>query len=338
MRILAAHPGPHFSVHDVYVGWSEALRELGCHVLDFNLGDRLRFYDSALLESEDAQVHKALSSEQAHELAVNGIYSALYKTKPDVLLAVSGFFYTPALLELARSYGTKVVLLHTESPYEDGRQVALAQHADVNLINDPTNLDDFPDNTVYVPHSYRPSLHKPGLGNPELKCDLAFVGTGYPSRVGFLEAMDLDGLDVLLAGNWKQVDDDSPIRGFVAHNPEECLDNEQAVEVYRSAKVGLNLYRREAEAEHLAHGWAMGPREVEMAACGLFFLRDSRPESDQVLGMLPTIADPGDASEKLRWWLAHEDERLEIAARAREAIADRTFVNRAAELLRLLDN
>jgi hypothetical protein len=71
MRILAAHPGPNFSVHDVYVGWVEALRQLGVHVLDFNLADRLTFYDSVLLE-KGGEVRKAMSPEQATNLAVAG--------------------------------------------------------------------------------------------------------------------------------------------------------------------------------------------------------------------------------------------------------------------------
>lgn len=327
-----------FSVHDVYVGWVEALRQLGVHVLEFDLSTRLTFYDSALLE-RDGEVRKALSPEAATRVAVGGIYSALYQAHADVLLAVSGFFYDGLLLEKVRAHGTKVVLLHTESPYEDGRQLDIAQHADLNLINDPTNLEQFcavaP--TRYVPHSYRPRIHCPGPADSELAADLAFVGTGYPSRIEFLEQMNLTGLDVLLAGNWQGLAEDSPLRRHVAHEPAECLDNVRAVDIYRSAACGLNLYRREAEAEHLAAGWAMGPREVELAACGTFFLRDSRPEGDEVLSMLPTITDPGDASEKLRYWLARPAERQELAAKARVAVADRTFTARAADLLRWLE-
>lgn len=337
MKVLVGAPGPHFSVHDVYVGWCEGLSEYA-DVITYNLGDRLTFYDSALIE-EDGSVKKALPSEKACELAVNGLYATLYKTKPDVLLAVSGFFYSAELLDLARSYGTKVVLLHTESPYEDARQLKLAPHADLNILNDPTNIETFREHapTVYIPHAYRPSTHHPGEPNPDMKADFAFVGTGYPSRIEWLEAMDLSGLDVLLAGNWQRLTEDSPLLPFVAHEADECLDNEQTAEVYRSAKVGLNLYRKEAEHPDLVEGWAMGPREVEMAACGMFFLRDSRPESDAVLPMLPSFTDSGEASELLRWYLDHEEARHKLAAQAREAVADRSFEKHAAELLRLLD-
>lgn len=322
-------------MHDVYVGWVEALRELGQQVVEFNLDERLTFYGAVLLE-RDGEVGKALDAEGAHRLAVNGLLSDLYRVQPDVLLVVSGFFIPRSVYELARRNGTKVVLIHTESPYEDERQAAVAEWVDLNLVNDPTNLSKFPAGTRYVPHAYRPTLHKPGPSVPELVCDLGFVGTGFPSRVEFFEAMNLTGLDVLLAGNWQSLPDGSPLRPFVANDDEECLDNAQTVEVYRSARCGINLYRREAQENDSADGWAMGPREVEMAAAGLFFLRDPRPEGDEVLHMLPTFASPEEAGELLRWYLAREDERVELARKARSAIAGRTFKNHAAELLSLL--
>lgn len=339
MRILAGHPGPNFSVHDCYIGWVEAFRGFGHQVAEFNLSERLTFYDATLLEVGQNQFRKALTAEQAQNLAVNGLYAALYKTRPDVLFLVSAFFYPHELLDLARAYGTRVVVLHTESPYEDGRQLQVAEHANLNLLNDPTNLAAFERvaPTVYTPHSYRPNVHTPGPALTEYRSEFAFVGTGYQSRIQFLEAMDLDGVDVLLGGNWAQLADDSPLRKFVPHNIDECLDNTQTVDVYRSTQVGLNLYRREAEAAHLAAGYAMGPREVEMAATGTFFLRDPRPEGDDVLSMLPTFTTPEDAAEQVRWWLANPDSRRAMAGKAREAIADRTFTHQAARVLRLLD-
>lgn len=304
-------------------------------VAEFNLDERLTFYASARFGD------RALEGPQVQELAVNGLCAALYKVRPDALFVVSGFFVPPGLLDLARrAYGTRVVILHTESPYEDGRQLKLAAHADLNLVNDPTNLDRFravaP--TWYMPHAYRPTIHHPGPPSEALVCDLGFVGTGYPSRIEFFEAMDLDGLDVVLGGNWQALADDSPLRKYVGHDLAACLDNAEAADLYRSARVGINLYRREAERPELAVGWAMGPREVEMAACGAFFLRDPRGEGDELLPMLPTVTGPAEASRALRWWLAHDDARQAAADLARKAVAGRTFAGHAKQLLSMLDN
>ncbi len=331
MRWVVAQPGASFSVHDVYAGWVEALRGLGEHVVEFNLDERFSFYGSAEVAG------KKLTAEQANDLALNGIYATLYKLRPDVLMVVSGFFIPPDVYRMARSYGTKIVVVHTEQPYELQRELRLAELADINLINDPTHLTQFPAGTRYVPHAYRPSVHLPGPAVPAMESELAFVGTGYPSRIAFLEAMDLDGVDVLLAGNWAPLSDESPLWKYLATDAEDCLDNEQTVDVYRSAQVGLNLYRREAETPSQSVGWAMGPREVEMAACGLFFLRDPRPEGDELLPMLPTFYSPAEASEQLRWWLAHPVERERAASEARLAVADRTFHKHAVDLLRLIE-
>lgn len=340
MRWVVAQPGPAFSVADVYAGWVEALLELGERVVEFNLDERITFYSSVFRHLGDNMFRPALTAEQAYDLAANGLYSTLYQTRPDVLLVVSGFFLTPRMLDRVRRSGTRIVIAHTECPYEDDRQLKLAPYADLNLLNDPVSLDRFAAVApgMYVPQCYRPSLHHPGPAKPELECDLGFVGTGYPSRVAFLEAMDLSGLDVLLAGNWQDLTDDSPLRPFLAHGAEDCLDNASTVEVYRSARVGLNLYRREAQRADLVEGVAMGPREVEMAACGLFFLRDPRPEGDDVLSMLPTFTSPQEAAEQLRWYLAHPDERASLAEKAREAVADRTFDHQARRVLGLLDS
>lgn len=341
MRIVIVHPGPNFSVHDVFVGWAEALRNLGQHVIPYNLDDRLAFYDHAYFNVAEGKFRKAVPADTAVELAVNGLYSTLYKTHPDVLLVVSAFLVPTELLALARHYGTQVAVLHTESPYEDGRQLDIAAHAHLNLLNDPVNIDRFREvaPTEYVPHAYRPDLHRPGPAEPKLACDLAFVGTAFESRIEFFEDLDagLGDVDVLLAGNWQRLSEDSPLRRRVSHDVAECLDNADAVRIYQSTRLGINLYRREAEDGDTAAGWAMGPREVEMAACGLPFLRDPRGEGDELLSMLPTFTSPQEATELARWWLSHEELRVDAGRRAREAVADRTFAHNAARMLRLLD-
>jgi hypothetical protein len=334
VRWLLVHPGPHYSVAALFTGYGEALRAAGQRVVDFPLGDALGFYDSALFEAGPGRFRKAVSAEQATALAIDRLAGALYKVRPDVLFLVSGFFVDEQILALARRDGVRIVTLHTEEPYEHERELALAAHADLALLTDPVNLPEFQSvaKAEYFGHAYRPAIHYPGPPDPALACDFAFVGTSYPSRIRFLEQLDLDGIDTVLAGNWEHLPLDSPLRQHIA--TVDCLDNDQAADLYRSAKVGLNLYRR--EGEQIA-GWAVGPREIEMAACGLFFLRDPRPEGDELLGMLPTFGAPAEASALLRWYLEHDDERLTLASKAREAVADRTFDAHAARLLRLLD-
>ena len=112
--------------------------------------------------------------------------------------------------------------------------------------------------------------------------------------------------------------------------------NNETIAVYRSTKMGANFYRTENTSGILS-GVAMGPREVEMAATGLPFLRDPRPEGDELFPMLPTFDSPGDFGEKLRWWLDHPKARQKAADGARSAVAVKTFRHTTAQFLRLLE-
>ena len=338
MKILTVQPGFDFAVSDVHNGWVRALRRLGCTVVDFNLSDRITFYASAHVERNGRMEH-AMDVEAAARLAAKGLEAAVYEVWPDIIFITSGFFIPPAMYELFRLRGHRVVINQLEEPYEANREMARAALVDVCLINDPTFLESFRavnSRTYYMPAAFDPSIHAPGPPIEDLASDFCFVGTGFPSRIEFLEQVDWSGLDVALAGNWQATGESSPLRKFVAHDLEHCCDNEETVRLYRSTKVSANLYRKETEDGFPVNGWSMGPREVELAATGTFFLRSPRPESDEVLPMLPTFNGPGDFGEQLRWWIAHEDERAEVAASARSAIEQRTFTNNARALMRLL--
>ena len=351
-RILIVHPGPlpDFSVHDVCTGWVEGLRELGVEVAPYNLNDRLIFYSNALIDTGEKDeeghpiVRRAMDDDQVYKAAIQGLSHALYTFWPDVVLMVSAFFMTAATMTLIRQRRHKIVVLATESPYQDEEQLMRGQLADLILLNDPVNLAKFREQgpAEYMPHAYRPRVHHPRAGpvNPELAADLTFIGTAFKSRVAFFEEMNLDGLDVLLGGaDWGSIPESSPLTRFVGSEPggPDCVDNEQTAELYRHAKTGINFYRREGEQDWDTRAYAMGPREVELAACGVPFLRDRRAEGDEVLHMLPTFGGPDDASDKLRWLLAHDRERDAMAEQAQAAIAGRTFVNNARRLLQLLD-
>lgn len=351
MRILVVHPGPNFSVADVHAGWYEALRELGCEVASYNLDDRLQFYASAYVhtgaknDQGQPQFRKAMTDEQACLAAMQGLSHAAYTFWPECILFISCFFINAGTLQLLKSRGHKIVLHQTECPYQDESQLVRAVFADVNLLNDPVNISRYRELdgiAEYMAHAYRPSVHYPRPPgeppDPLLNADLAFVGTGFESRIRFFEAMNLDGLQVILGGQWKQLTGDSPLHKYLAHDQEHCIDNDETARIYRSAKAGINFYRQEWEdVADPGPVWAMGPREIEMAACGLPFIRDPRGEGDEILPMLPTFSGPEDAAEKIRWLSAHPGIRLKIAAQAREAIAGRTFANNARRLLQLLD-
>lgn len=340
MKVLIVEPGPHFSVKDVCDGLMRGLKDNHVEVGVVGFADRLNFYSEACLNRNGEWV-KAFSAEAAISMTCKGLEAMLYEWWPDVVVIVSGFFIPPEIWGVLARRPHHVVYWCTESPYEDDKQAQPARYADTVILNDPTHLDtfrrDINERTFYMPHSYDPARHFPGPGDRDVASDFAFVGTGFPSRIEFFEQVNWDGIDALFAGNWRDVGDLSPLTAHLLHGKEDCLDNSDAARVYRSMKVGANLYRKETTELGTANGWAMGPREVELAACGSFFLREPRAEGDELFPMLPTFETPDEFEALLRWYLAHDESRKTAATAAHAAIADRTFTNTAASLLRLVD-
>ena len=266
------------------------------------------------------------------------IEASCYEFWPDVVFVISGFFTPPEMLSIMQNRGHKVVLLATESPYEDDNQLKLAPFCDLVLLNDPTNLHLYQELTeaAYSPHAYDPAIHTRRSAEAEWKSDFCFVGTGYPSRVKFFEQVGWDGIDAAFGGNWQALDDNSPLLPFLVHDQKYCIENNDAVDLYSSTKASANVYRTEALRPELSQGWAMGPREVELAATGTFYLTEERGENRDVLPMIPTFESPDDFGEQLRWWLNHDTERERVADEAQSAISSRTFINHARGLLERL--
>jgi spore maturation protein CgeB len=334
--VLVVHPGADFSVSDVHDGIVKGLVANGCVVGDLNLHDRLQFFTGA-------EMHIGKNRRLAFErnvgvhMAVDTICGDLYKMLPDVIVFTSGFFITEHLWKILARRTVHTVVWCTESPYEDDRQILMAGYADTVIVNDPTNIDAFRavnPNTHYLPHSYDPAVHSPGPVDPVLVCDFAWVGTAFPSRIDFFRAVDWSGIDVKLAGNWQWLDRRTKLARHLIHPDWGGLPNSATVDLYRSCKMSANIYRKEATAAATNEGWSMGPREVELAACETFFLREPRGEGDELFPDAPTFDTPDEFGDMVRWWSAHDDEREKVARLNREAIADRTFTNTAAQLLR----
>lgn len=348
------HPGPEFSVADVFNGWKKAFEKQGHEVAVFNLNDRLSFYSTVVIPDYltdqpscgqcDQPVYKpAMTSNDAVTAAIQGLTHDLYSVWPHMVFFVSAFFTPAWILDLIRQRRHKLVILHTESPYQDDEQLMRAQYATLNLLNDPQNLEEYANlaPAMYMPHAYDPDVHYPG-DVKDKTIDFSFIGTMFDSRQKFFETLfkefslaELAKLEIAFGGSgWDNSSlDDSRLLKFLKHPRNESVDNAETARVYRQSRVGINFYRRESEKGHKGEGWAMGPREVEMAACGIPFLRDSRPESDEVFSFLPSFTDTNSAAILLEKYLQNPDWAAALGEKAREAVKDRTFDNHATVLM-----
>ena len=333
-------------MHDLYEGWTEALHGLGEQVWTFNLDRRLQFFDAALINDDGAAddeghllIHKALTRPAAIEMATHEILKPAFLAWPDVVLLISGFWYDTLLLDVMRGRGMKVVLLHTETPYQTDEQLTRAAHADINLVNDPTGIELYREfgPAEYMPHSYRPPVHHPAAAGAAKKWDLSFVGTGFPVPGGVFRA---DGPG--RAGRQPGRAVARPAPGLAAAG----LGHVRARGVREQRRDRGNLPAVPVRPQRLPPRIRAGPRRRRLGdgppggrARRVRHLVHPGPapaNPTRILRMLPSFTSPAEASDQIRWALANPAARDKAAAQARAAIEDRTFDANAKRLLKLL--
>jgi spore maturation protein CgeB len=184
--------------------------------------------------------------------------------------------------------------------------------------------------------SVDPDRYRPVAADPELACELGYMGTYAPDRQPVVERFLLDVARRL------------PERGFVVAGPQypedvawpgnvrhlHHLPPDRHPAFYSSAAWQLNATR----ADMVAAGWSPSVRLFEAAACGAAMISDRWPGIDRFFTpgreiLLPESTD--EVVEILRG--THPDDRRAIgeAARAR-VIAEHTAEHRAEELESLL--
>lgn len=333
-RVLIAYPGPTHSTYDVATGYDHALRDIGMTVASFQYHNYIRFYTEAIAHWQTVGLSDYEPTEQdAFQLAAERLALHVVDFVPDVVLVIAGGALHKRAHDLVHRLCVPMILLCTESPYQDERQAIIASRGNVAAIltNERRSVDALHAATGlpvrYLPHSYDPRRHCPGPPQVDLAASAFFHGTLWPERAAMLAGLrDIP---------------DAHIGGYEIDDPElekEIVPNEVLAARYRSAQVCVNHHRqmREAEGDLIAEGDAesLGPRAYEIAACGGFQVSDYRAELVDVFGdSVPVYRSAGELQDITRHYIAHPIARARLAAQQRAAVAPYSFTNRAAAIV-----
>jgi hypothetical protein len=235
---------------------------------------------------------------------------------------------------LLRRAGIPVVVLFTESPYDDEQQQKILPFVRMAWTNERSSARD---GVKYLPHAYRPLVHQPtGGDDAEIPAhDVVFVGTGFEERLEILRAVDWSGIDLGLYGpSWSLLGSRARVRQYIRGG---AVDNEATAILYRKAKIGLNLYRRSKgfgrHAPRITEAESLNPRAYELAATGCFTVSERRPEVAEIFGSLvPTFETPEELGAILRRWLADDEGRARTRAALPGAVIGHDWQARAAQI------
>lgn len=353
MRILTVAPGTKFSTYDTFMYYTGAFKELGNDVSMFNYHDHYSYHATALSYIEDADPESRDLQVRAIRLAAESVISRIARWRPDLVFVVSGLALPPGVWDWFDAFNNqlktrfKTMVLFTESPYIEEAQKPILERVDIAATMDLSSLEEFKNvnkNSMYVRHAYSPDVHYIRPVNPDHAADVFMVGTGFPERIELLRAIEWDGIDLrLFGGNWGDLGSDLD-RYYVP----EFLDNDTVVpSYYTNSAISLNIFRTAKwPGENVLHidpgvAYSVSPRCYEIMASGGFLLTDSRPELVELFddGKDMVVYDGAeDLHDKILYYLSHPRQRSKIATSGTIAVEGHTYVSRATEILKYIEN
>jgi len=344
VKIFVAYPGSRHATYDVALGYQEALIELGQEVTAFYLHDYLDYHAGALEHWRRVNPGCGMDAAQTmdcwYRLAGEHLVARVVDVQPDVVLIVCGLNLHRETYEILGKLPVPKVLLLTESPYIDGKQITLLRNGGFRLgftneKNSASILSEFGEVPVeYLPHSFSPKHHRPGPVGTEYQTDVFFHGTWFPERAKLFDTV-ADGLEGdfnlrIVGVGWEES----------IGSTQDTTPDDDLCQWYRGTKIALNHHRTTAligSGRHIKSGaaWSLGPRAYEIAACGAFQLCDNtRPELGKIFGdSVPTYCGPSDLKRKIKYYLAHDDERMGLANESLNRVQHCSFVERARGIL-----
>lgn len=202
---------------------------------------------------------------------------------------------------------------------------------------------------------------------------VGYVGSGFSRRQRYLEEMVRSehwgpDIDLKLFGYWPflmpSTNPEGMVRGpdgneinrdeyfnemipkepspLVPYTRASMVDNAFTARIYRGLAIGINIHRTERWNNNAdividpGEAYSMGPRGVELAACGTFQLSDFRQEIVDVFGdSVPLHDSPEELGRLIRKYLNDPAERERLARLQHEAIKGRTFKNSMGRVLEL---
>ncbi len=344
MRVLLLHPGSGWSTADVEAGLRYGLEHHGVQVHRFRLDRRMAMTKGAMnIAWRQAKRHRPDLAKPSHgEIMYESAWPVIepaVRLGVDAIVIVSGMFVPLDAVKWLKKAGQKVFILFTESPYDTDEEVLWAKEVDGCWTHERASLPAFRavnPRSGYIPHGWHPTRHTGALRTADEAVpshDVVFVGSGFPERIEFFNAIDWTGIDLGLYGSWKGLGLSKQLKKCVRSEP---INNEYASALYRRAKVGLNLYRNRGIRRRplTVKAESLSPRAYELAACGVFHLSENRAEVAEVFGdLVPTFSNPREASALIRQWLADDVGRARVASQLPACVAGSSWVDRAAHVI-----
>jgi len=328
--LMAGYHNPNF-VNTMFYR-EQAINYLGHHLIGF---DDRRFLIPGRIRSKINFLH------QWDLERLNAQLISLVKAKrPDACFMIGGQRVLPATVGKIKKMGIPVALWTTDVPIDFKNILEAAPFYDQLFCAGSEACDIFHahglNNVNLVPFGCDPHYHKRiSLSQAEQKQyahDLVFIGSYYPNRAKLLEALANQDIGVW-GPYWQQLPQNSSLKKKTVNIK---MNYDQWVKIFNASKINMVIHYQDGKVPcHQA-----SPKLFEAMACGCFVLCDRQKDVTHLFKdrfHLVFFDDENDLTEKVRYFLGHEEERQRIAAQGhQEVLAKHTYQDRFRQMLEIL--
>ena len=199
----------------------------------------------------------------------------------------------------------------------------MIQHIDMALTAAPECVEWYEKEgcrAIFFPEASDPEFFCPMLDMPKLH-DVSFVGVQYGIRKKLVEALRNEGVRVAAYG-----------RGWES-GP---ISVEDVPKLFAQSKIILGV----GTIGHSSDFYALKLRDFDAPMSASFYLTSDNPDLYQLFEIgreIEVYSDIEDCIKKVKWYLAHDQERESIAAAGRQrALKDHTWHRRFSDLFTML--
>lgn len=260
--------------------------------------------------------------------------------RPDLLLALAQAPLGSRVLQQLRSAGVRTAFWYVENfrvlPY--WKTVAPAYDTFFAIQREPflsMLREAGSPKALFLPTACDAGRHVPVTLTEDERArygaDVSFAGAPYLNRRRLLLALT-EFSPRLWGEGWHQTE----LAPFAA-NGGRLFSLPEMIRVFAGTRVNLNIHSA-AHVDGLdPDPDYVNPRTFELAACGAFQLVDQREHLRDLFSAeeVVSFSSLSELSDRIRYYLAHDEERLAMAARSRQrALAEHTFEHRVREAFR----
>ncbi|WP_308635548.1 CgeB family protein [Paenibacillus silvisoli] len=272
------------------------------------------------------------------------------RIRPDIVIVLDGLQFNVGQVDAMRADGIRTAIWFTDDPYYTDITSGIAPHYDVVFTLELLCVDFYRQlgcpNVHYLPLGADPLEFRPRNPLRSQRHDICFIGSAYWKRVEFFNQVTkyLASKDTHISGIWwERLRDFGLMKGKIDLG--RWMGPTETANMYNGAKIVINMHRAPDEDTFNNNTTGIGavspnPRTFEIAACAALQLTDVR--SDLVSFYTPgydivTYSSPQEMIEKMEYYLAHEEERKQIAMRGMyRTMREHTYGKRIEALLGIL--